>query len=63
MMLINGLIPVITVKISVIIGKFKDELGGLIMSEFYAHRTKIYAYKLGNNDEVKKAKGTKKCVI
>ena len=33
------------------------------MSEFCAHRAKTYAYKLDNNDEVKKAKGTKKCVI
>ena len=46
-----------------VIGEFKDELGGLIMSEFSAHRAKTYACKLDNNDEVKKAKGTKKCVI
>ena len=46
-----------------VMGKFKDELGGFIMSEFCAHRAKTYAYKLDNNDEVKKAKGTKKCVI
>ena len=46
-----------------LIGKFKDELGGLLMSEFCAHRAKTYAYKLDNNDEVKKAKGTNKCVI
>ena len=45
------------------IGKFKDALGGLIMSEFCAHRVKTYAYKLDNNDEVKKAKGTKTCVM
>ena len=45
------------------IGKFKDQLGGIIMSEFCAHRAKTYAYKLNNNDEVKKAKGTKKCVM
>ena len=45
------------------IGKFKDELGGIIMSEFYAHRDKTYAYKLYHNDAVKKAKGTKKCMI
>ena len=43
--------------------KFKDELGGLIMSEFCAHRAKTYAYRLDNNDEVKKAKETKKFVI
>ena len=46
-----------------VIGKFKDELGGLIMREFCAHTAKTYAYRLDNNDEVKKAKGTKKCVI
>ena len=34
-----------------------------LMSEFCAHRAKTYAYKLDNTDEVKKAKGTKKCVI
>ena len=45
------------------IGKFKDELRVLIMSEFCAHRAKTYAYKLDNNDKVKKARGTKKCVI
>ena len=33
------------------------------MSEFCAHRAKTYAYRLDNNDEVKKAKGTKKFVI
>ena len=46
-----------------LIGKFKDELGGLILSEFCAHRAKTYAYILDDNDEVKKAEGTKKCVI
>ena len=58
------MIQVITVKISIdplekgknkkLIGKFKDELGGLIMSEFCAHTAKTYAYRLDNNDEVKK---------
>ena len=33
------------------------------MSECCAHGAKTYAYKLDDNDEVKKAKGTKKCVI
>ena len=45
------------------VGKFKDELGDLIISGFCAHRPRTYAYTLDNNDEVKKAKGTKKCVI
>ena len=44
-------------------GKFKDEPGGLIMNEFSALRAKTYTFNLGNNHEVKKAKGTKKCVI
>ena len=43
-------------------GKLKDELGGIIMNEFCALRAKTYTFKLNNNHEVKKAKGTKKCV-
>ena len=55
-----------------VIGKFKDELGGLVMSKFCAHRAKSYAFLIyGFNDNDyekrgiinKKAKGTKKCVI
>ena len=43
-----------------VIGKFKDELGGKIMTEFCALRVKAYAYKLDDDTEHKKAKGTKK---
>ena len=46
-----------------LIGKFKDELGGKIMSEFCALKAKTYAFELDNDDEVKKAKGTKKYVL
>ena len=46
-----------------LIGKFKDELGGKIRNEFCALKAKTYAYKLDNDNEVKKAKGTKKCVV
>ena len=46
-----------------VIGKFKDELGGKIISEFCALKSKTYAFKLDNGNEVKKAKGTKKCVV
>ena len=46
-----------------VIGKFKDELGGKIMSEFCALKDKTYACKLDNGNEGKKAKGTKKCVV
>ena len=42
------------------IGKFKDELGGRIITEFCALRAKAYAYKLDDGTEHKKAKGTKK---
>ena len=46
------------------IGLMKDELGGKIMTEFVALRLKTYAYVIDDDDsEVKKAKGTNKCVI
>ena len=41
----------------------KDELGGEIITEFIALRTKTYSY-LADNDKIdKKAKGTKKCIL
>ena len=55
-----------------VIGKFKDELGGLIMSHFCALRSKAYAFLIDSFTDAdyekrrstnKKAKGTKKCVI
>ena len=46
-----------------VIGLFKDELGGKIMTEFVALRAKAYAYLMKDGSEHKKAKGTKKCVI
>ena len=46
-----------------VIGLFKDELGGKIMTEFCALRAKAYAYKLNDDIEMKKAKGAKKCVV
>ena len=36
--------PLEKVKNIEVIGKFKDELGGLIMSEFCAHRPKTYVF-------------------
>ena len=50
-------------KTKKVIGKFKDELEGKIMTEFCALRAKAYAYKLDDDTEFKKAKGTKKSVI
>ena len=43
-----------------VIGFLKDELGGKIIKEFWALRAKTYAYLMGDDSEVKKAKGTKK---
>ena len=37
--------------------------GGQIMKEFVRLRAKIYSYVKDNNDQDKKATGTKKCVI
>ena len=41
----------------------KDKLDGQIMKEFVGLRAKTYSYLNDNNDEDKKAKGTKKCVM
>ena len=55
-----------------VIGKFKDELGGRIMSKFCALRAKTYSFlidRFTDEDYVKssivnkKAKDTKKCVV
>ena len=45
------------------IGLFKDELGGKIITEFVALRAKAYAYLMEDGSEHKKVKGIKKCVI
>ena len=61
--------PLPTGKNKKMIGLMKDELGGRIMTEFVALRPKTYAYQIDdyNDDDddnkLKKAKGTKKCVI
>ena len=41
----------------------KDELGAKIIKEFYALRAKAYSYLMYDNSELRKSKGTKKCVI
>ena len=46
-----------------VIGIMKDELGGGIITEFVALRPKTYSYMTNEFIEMKKAKGTKKCVI
>ena len=46
-----------------VIGLFKDELGGKIMKEFCALKAKTYTYLMDDDNEKKKAKGNKKCII
>ena len=46
-----------------VIGLMKDELGGKIMTEFVALRSKLYSYKKLDGSEDKKCKGIKKCVF
>ena len=45
-----------------VIGLMKDELGGDIITEFVALRPKAYSYITNDFIEMKKAKGTKKCL-
>ena len=45
-----------------VIGFFKDELGGKIMIEFVGLRPKTCSCLMDDDSELKKAKGTKKCV-
>ena len=46
-----------------VVGLMKDELGGGIITEFVAFRPKAYSYRTDDLVELKKAKGTKKCVV
>ena len=46
-----------------VIGLMKDELRRRIMTKFIALRPKTYTYLMDDDNEVEKAKGTKKCVI
>ena len=46
-----------------VVGLMKDELGGDIITEFVALRPKAYSYKTNDNIKLKKAKGTKQCVV
>ena len=64
--------PLETGKNRKVLGKFKDELGGKIMTKLCASRAKTYSFLIDDftdNDYEKnrivnkKAKGTKKCVV
>ena len=45
-----------------VIGKFKDEMKGKVMTEFITLASKVYAYLDDNDKEHKKVKGMNKCV-
>ena len=45
-----------------VIALMKDELGGGIITEFVTLRPKAYSYITNDFTELKKAKGTKKCI-
>ena len=55
--------PLLTGVNKKVIGLMKDELGGDIITEFVALRPKAYSYITNDFIEMKKAKGTKKCVV
>ena len=44
------------------IGKFKDEMNGKLMTEFVTLASKVYAYLDDNDNEHRKVKGISKCV-
>ena len=46
-----------------VIGKFKDEAGGKIITEFVGLRAKLYSFKTDDGKEIKKDKGIKKSVV
>ena len=46
-----------------VVGKMKDESQGKQISEFVGLRAKMYAYKLSNQTEIKKAKGVTRVVV
>ncbi|VDI48620.1 Hypothetical predicted protein [Mytilus galloprovincialis] len=46
-----------------VLGMFKDECGGKIMTDFVGLRAKLYAFKMDDGQATKKAKGVTKSVI
>ena len=51
------------VKKVIVIGLFKYELDGEIITEFVALKAKVYDYSMDDDSEHEKVKGTKECVI
>ncbi|CAG2207648.1 unnamed protein product [Mytilus edulis] len=46
-----------------VVGMFKDECGGKVMTEFVGLRAKLYSYKMNDHTTTKRAKGVTKSVI
>ena len=46
-----------------VIGKMKDEIGGFAIEEVVGLNPKMYSFLLGDNSELKKAKGGNKNVV
>ena len=55
--------PLPTGKNKKVIGLMKDDMGEEIMKKYVGLRAKTYSYSEDNNDEDRKAKGAKKCVV
>jgi len=46
-----------------VLGKMKDECGGIPIAEFVALKPKMYSIMMGDEKNIKKAKGVKKSVV
>ena len=55
--------PLFSEKNNKVLGKMKDEWGGVTVQEFIGLRSKMYAMRAANDKEIKKAKGVKKYVV
>ena len=53
----------ITNKNKKVLGKFKNQLRGKIMTKFVGLRSKTYVYLIDDFEEIKKNKGVKMCVV
>ena len=55
--------PIYDVTNKKVIGKFKDETGDKVITEFVGVRPKCYSFLTNDNVESKKLKGVTKCVV
>ena len=62
------MIPIIKLKYYddsnvLVVGKMKDEMGGIVIDEFVGLKPKMYSILLNDSSEYKKAKGVNKNVV